>query len=81
MSTQSRDDIHISEETVKTLYNMAGEETDYIEAIFTYDREIVISEQKKTLIGSSLSRLGVNFPPANFQVLTYCVLCIAGKMF
>ena len=73
MSSVTNDDIHISEETINTLYKMAGEETDYIEAIFTYDSEIVISEQKKTLIGSSLSRLGVNFPPAGFQVLTYCV--------
>ena len=70
MSSETKDDLHISEDTIKRLYKMAGEETEYSEAIFTYDREIVISEQKKNLIGSSLSRLGVNFTPASFQVLT-----------
>ena len=72
MSAENSDDIHISEETINTLYKTAGEETDYTEAIFTYNHEIVVSEQKKTMIRSSLSRLGVNFTPASFQVSTLC---------
>ena len=70
MSAENSDDLHISEETINSLYKTAGEETDYTEAIFTYDHEIVVSEQKKTMIRSSLSRLGVNFTPASFQVST-----------
>ena len=70
MSAETCDDIHISEEKIETLYRTAGEETDYTEAVFTYDHEIVVSEQKKAIIRSSLSRLGVNFAPASFQVLT-----------
>ena len=70
MSTETSDDLNVSEEIIETLYKMAGEETDYTEAVFNYDRDVFVSEQKKTVIRSSLSRLGVGFPPASFQVLT-----------
>ena len=74
MSTETSDDLNVSEETIERLYKLAGEETDYSEAIFNYDRDVFVSEQKKTVICSSLSRLGVNFTPASFQVFKYCVV-------
>ena len=61
-------DVNISLDQVKTLYAEAGKQLDYVEQKFSYDSEIVVTQNVKNRICDSLSRMGANFQPSNFQV-------------
>ena len=60
--------LNITKEQVNILYNEAGSEMNYCDQVFTYDKEISVTQQYKDRINSVLTAMEVNFKPAEFQV-------------
>ena len=60
--------LNISSEQVNTLYSEAGSEMNYCDQVFTYDKEISVTQQYRDRINSVLTAMEVNFKPAKFQV-------------
>ena len=60
--------LNISSDTIYSLYKEAGKEITYTEATFSYNSDILMGGQKKTMIQDSINRLGIGHQPAQFQV-------------
>ena len=60
--------LNITKEQVNTLYSEAGSEMNYCDQVFTYDKEILVTQQYRERINSVLTAMEVNFKPAEFQV-------------
>ena len=60
--------LNISKEQVNTLYSEAGSEMNYCDQVFTYDKEISVTQQYRDRINSVLTAMEVHFKPAEFQV-------------